>query len=71
MKGEIIMAKCYVCDKGPSFGNKVSITRSHVSNRAKKVRKPNLRKVKIVENGTVKRVKVCTRCLRSNLVKRG
>lgn len=64
------MARCYICDKGPSFGQKTSISRSHVSNRAKKTRKPNLRKVKIFENGTTKRVKVCTRCLRSNLVQR-
>jgi large subunit ribosomal protein L28 len=32
--------------------------------------KPNVRKVKIVDNGTTRSAYVCTRCLRSNKVTR-
>ena len=54
------MAKCEVCGKGVTFGCNVS--HSH--------RKPNIRKVKVVDNGTHKTVNVCSRCLRSNKVTR-
>jgi len=60
------MAKCDVCSKSVSFGLKVS----HSNRKTNRSWKPNVRKVKIVENGTVKRAYVCTRCLRSNKVTR-
>ena len=64
------MAKCAVCEKQPSFGNKLSITRSHISKRTSRTWKPNLRTVKTIINGQPKKVKVCTKCLRSgNVVK--
>ena len=64
------MAKCEVCDKSISYGNKVSIARSHVSNRASRQWKPNLRKIKAVVNGETKRINVCSKCLRSGKVDR-
>ena len=64
------MAKCAICDKSVSFGNKISIARSHVSNRATRTWKPNLRSVKIMVNGQPKKVKVCAKCLRSGKVER-
>ncbi len=65
------MAKCEYCDKGIHKGHRISITRSQVSRRANKTWKPNIKKIKIVEeNGTHKTVKICTRCLRSNKVQR-
>ncbi len=60
------MARCTICNKATVFGN----SRSHAMNQANRPFKPNLKKVKIVVNGTVKRVNVCTRCLRSNKVTR-
>ncbi len=61
------MAKeCYVCTKGTIAGNSVSHSNIHT----KRVFKPNLKKVKILEEGTVKTVNVCTRCLRSGKVER-
>ncbi len=57
-------ARCYKCGKGPSYGNNVS----HANNKTRKRWNPNLQKVKISENGTVKRVKVCSRCIRSKAV---
>ena len=52
---------CEICGKGPGFGNNVS----HANNKTKKIWYPNLQKVKAVSNGTVKSVRVCTRCIRS------
>ncbi len=64
------MAKCEICDKSLSFGNKLSIARSHISNRATRTWKPNLRSVKAIVDGQPKRIKVCAKCLRSGKVKR-
>jgi len=62
------MAKCSVCSKSVSFGNKIS----HSHRRSNKMWKPNLRRVRaIVGNGEHKKIYVCTRCLRSGLVERG
>lgn len=52
-----------------SHGNKLSITRSHVSNRASRTWKPNLRTVKTIVDGQPKKIKVCAKCLRSGKVK--
>ena len=64
------MAKCEICDKSLSFGNKLSIARSHISNRATRTWKPNLRSVKAIVDGQPNRTKVCAKCLRSGKVKR-
>ena len=64
------MAKCEICNKSLSFGNKLSIARSHISNRATRTWKPNLRSVKAIVDGQPKRIKVCAKCLRSGKVKR-
>lgn len=40
------MAKCEICEKTAIHGNKLSITRSHISKRAPRTWKPNLRTVK-------------------------
>ena len=64
------MAKCEICEKSVSHGNKLSITRSHISKRTSRTWKPNLRSVKAVIDGDVKRVYVCAKCLRDGKVKR-
>lgn len=64
------MAKCEICDKSVSFGNKLSITRSHISKRSTRTWKPNLRRVNAVVNGEHKKINVCTKCLRSGKVER-
>ena len=49
------MAKCAICEKGQITGHRISIERSQVSRRANRKWKPNVKKVKIVEdNGNVK-----------------
>ena len=64
------MAKCAICEKSVTHGNKISIARSHVSRRAARTWKANLRNVKAVIDGEVKSVPVCTKCLRSGKVTR-
>ncbi len=59
------MAKrCEICGKGPAFGRTVS----HAHNVSSRRFLPNLQRVRAVVNGGVKRLRVCTRCLRSNKV---
>ena len=62
------MAKCEICDKSVSYGNKLSITRSHISKRTSRTFKPNVRTVKAMVNGEPKKINVCTKCLRSGKV---
>ena len=64
------MAKCTICEKSISHGNKISIARSHVSRRASRTWKPNLRSVKAIINGEPKTIQVCSKCLRSGKVTR-
>ena len=64
------MAKCAICEKTLTHGNKLSITRSHISKRTRRTWKPNLRKVKAMVDGQPKRISVCAKCLRSGKVKR-
>ena len=64
------MAQCAICGKTTSFGNNLSITRSHISKRNVRTVKPNLRSVKADINGDVKRIKVCAKCLKDGKVKR-
>jgi large subunit ribosomal protein L28 len=59
------MAKvCDICSKKPGVGNNVS----HANNKTKRRWMPNLQPVRATVGGTVKRVRVCTRCLRSGKV---
>jgi large subunit ribosomal protein L28 len=58
--------QCHVCAKSPMFGHTIS----HAHNVGSRKFYPNLQSVRIVENGSVKRVRVCTRCLRSGKVQK-
>ena len=61
----VIMAqRCEICGKGNQFGCSVS----HAHNVTNRRFRPNLQDVRAVVNGTNRRVRVCTRCLRSGLV---
>ena len=59
---------CDVCGKGPVVGHNVS----HANNKTKRIWYPNLQKIQVVDEktGSVKKRKVCTRCLRSGSVKK-
>lgn len=59
------MAKiCDICGKKPMVGYKVS----HAHNKSKKRWYPNLQKVRSVQNGQVKRIRVCTNCIKAGRV---
>ena len=62
------MARCAICSKETDFGNKLSITRSHISKRTGRTWKPNLRSVKAIVDGQPKKIKVCAQCLRSGKI---
>jgi len=58
---------CYVCAKGPSFGNNVS----HANNKTRRRWLPNLRRVRIqTPSGERKRVRVCTRCISAGKIRK-
>lgn len=57
---------CEICGKIRSVGNKVS----HANNKTKRVWRPNLQAVRANLEGTVRRILVCTRCLRSGKVRK-
>jgi len=57
---------CDICAKGETSGFNVS--HSHLE--TKRTWKPNIQRVKAMVNGEIKKVNVCTRCLRSGKVQR-
>ena len=59
------MAKrCEICGKGPAFGRNVS----HAHNVTPRRFRAHIQRVRAVVNGGVKRIRVCTRCIRSNRI---
>ena len=59
--------KCEICGKGQVSGNAVS----HSNRHTRRKWNANIQTVRVAEeNGTVRRVNVCTRCIRSNKVNR-
>jgi len=57
---------CEICGKGPVFGHNVS----HANNKTKKRWNPNLQGIKVLHNGRTRRMRVCTRCIRSGAVQK-
>ncbi len=57
-------ARCEICGKGSMVGNHVS----HANNKVKRRFNPNLRRVRAVVDGSPKRIKVCTTCIKLGLV---
>jgi len=56
--------KCDICGKGPLVGNNIS----HANNKTKKRSLPNLQSLRCNFKGSIKRVRVCTRCLKAGKV---
>jgi len=55
---------CEICGKKPMVGNNVS----HAHNVNKRRFNPNLQRVRSVSNGTVKKIMVCTNCIKTGHV---
>ncbi len=71
--------RCEICGKGTRVGNNVSRRGLpkrkggigiKVTAKTKRKFKPNIQKVRVVVNGGVRRMRVCTRCLRKGLVQK-
>ncbi|MFP4031343.1 MAG: 50S ribosomal protein L28 [Desulfococcaceae bacterium] len=58
--------KCDICGKRPMVGNNVS----HAHNVNKRRFNPNLQRVRAVRAGQVKRIQVCTTCIKSGRVEK-
>jgi large subunit ribosomal protein L28 len=56
--------RCEICGKGPAVGRRVS----HAHNVRPRRFEPNLQSVRAVIDGANKRIRACTRCIRSGKV---
>ena len=57
---------CEICGKKPMTGHNIS----HAHNVTKRRFNPNLQRVRTISNGRVKKMMVCTNCIKSgNVVK--
>ena len=72
--------QCEVCGKKPSVGNQIE-TRgkakylggvgTKITGKTKRRFKPNLQSIKVsTTNGTVKTMRVCTRCIRTGTIRK-
>ncbi len=55
------MAKCDVCGKGPAFGHNVS----HSKRATNRMFRANIQPKRVLVDGQMKRIYICTRCLRT------
>ncbi len=62
--GALMAKSCKICGKSPVVGRQ----KSHAHNVSARRFEPNLQTVRALINGGIKRIRVCTRCLRSNKV---
>jgi len=54
-------SRCELCGKGASFGHSVS----HSHHKTNRRWLPNIQKARIVADGYVRTMQVCTRCMRT------
>ncbi|MDR2198435.1 MAG: 50S ribosomal protein L28 [Deltaproteobacteria bacterium] len=57
---------CAICGKAPQKGHNVS----HANNKTRKIWLPNLQTVRHEENGSVRRIRACAKCIKRGLVKK-
>ena len=55
---------CDICGKGPQFGNNIS----HAHNITRRRWNVNLQAVKALVNGSAKRIRVCTSCIKAGKI---
>ncbi|MBI3599787.1 MAG: 50S ribosomal protein L28 [Nitrospinae bacterium] len=58
--------RCDICGKEPAFGNNVS----HAHNVTARRWNPNIQKVRVIVDGSHKRLNVCTRCIKSERIEK-
>ena len=60
-------SRCYVCNKGVTFGNSVS----HANNRVRRTWRPNLQVMRVLDkDGKIIKVKACTSCMSAGKIHR-
>ena len=64
--GAVMARVCDVCGKGPQSGNNIS----HAHNVTKRRWSVNLRPVRARVNGSTRKLRVCTSCIRSGKVQK-
>lgn len=57
---------CNICGKGKISGNKISHSNKH----SRRTWSANLRNIRVIVKGVPKRIKICTRCMRSGKIER-
>jgi len=74
-----VSRRCEICGKTSSAGNSIARSGSpkykggiglHTGGITKRRFYPNVQKIKVIVNGTVKRMRVCSRCLKAGKVQR-
>ena len=55
---------CDICGKKPQVGNNVS----HAHNLTKRRFNPNLQNVRVLKDGRVQKLTVCTRCIKAGQI---
>ncbi len=61
------MAKvCEICSKAKTTGFQIS----HSNIKTKRKWRPNIQKVKIMINGTPRKINVCSRCIKAGKIKK-
>ncbi|MEG0073599.1 MAG: 50S ribosomal protein L28 [Clostridia bacterium] len=60
------MAKCEICEKGVTYSLQVS----HSHRRTARTWKPNVQSIRANIDGQVKKVHICTKCLKSGKIVR-
>ena len=68
-------AVCEVCGKHPSFGNTVNrlgknAIRRRIKGTARRRWNPNIQRVRAVVNGSVRRIDVCTSCIKAGKIQK-
>jgi len=59
--------RCDMCGKGPRYGHSIS----HAHNLTNRRWNPNLQRIRVqAQGGAAKRIRICTRCLRSGKVQK-
>jgi large subunit ribosomal protein L28 len=53
--------RCDICGKRPMFGHSIS----HAHNVSRRKFMPNLHRIRVRVDGRVRRLRVCTRCLKA------
>lgn len=71
--------RCFICNKGPIRGEQITrrglakkaggVGRK-ITGRSRRSFKPNLQRVRAIVDGAVRRVKVCTACLRAGKIQK-